>query len=441
MNYRILNIVLFLYVCVGLPAQNPEKPRRVAGPVIGAVTRTSAKIWICYRGHGDNIIMLYDTTDKTYHYATRLEKINDRKGNFAMNMTFSNLCPGHVYKVHYNTDPLLPRPRCIFKTQEDTPVYDFRFLTGSCNYMSPGIGRVVFPGLSIRIFYAMKRKRADFMVWLGDNVYYMFRDYRGFDNMFARQLKIRDRFFALSDFMNGIANYSIWDDHDYGWNDADKDFPYKEDALKIFKGFWPNDYSGQDTFPGTYFTFRYYDAEFFMTDNRWYLDPEGDTNGAYLGSQQLTWLQKKLAASDATFKFICSGSQVLSDAWFDDSYAKYSAERNRLLNFIADSNITGVIFLSGDKHFTELSKQMWKGYPFYDFTCSPLTSPVLPTKNLKGFINSYSIRSTVLYRKNFGMLHITGPPEDRKCVIEVFKKSGKKAWEYVISARDIKRGE
>lgn len=436
---RYTCFVFFLFMLFVSRGQNPEKPRLIAGPVIGAITGTNAKIWLCYKGHGDNIITLYDTIDKTYHYATRLEKINDKKGHFAMNMSFTNLCPGHVYKVQYNTDPLQPKPKSIFKTQEENPLADVRFLLGSCNYMSPGFARFVFPGAGIKIFSAMKRKRSDFMLWLGDNIYYMFKDYKGYDNMFTRQLKIRNKFYTLSDFMNGTANYSIWDDHDYGWNDADKNFPYKNDALKIFKGFWPNDYTTQDTFAGTYFTFKYADAEFFMTDNRWYLDAEGDTNGAYLGAQQLGWLKKKLSESSANFKFICTGSQVLSDAWYDDSYAKYPVERNNLLDYVADNNIGGVVFLTGDKHFTELSKRDWKGYPFYDFTCSPLTSPILPTKNLKGFINTYSIESTVLYKKNFGQISISGSGDARICKLEIFRNNGKKMWEYTLKANDIKK--
>jgi alkaline phosphatase D len=429
--------LVFFFLTLHAVAQNPEKARLVSGPVLGSVTATSAIVWIAYRGQGEQIISLIDTAEKTTTHATKLERINNKNGDFALNLTFTGLQPAHVYRVQYALEPLLPHPKCIFQTQSDSAVQDVRFILGSCAYMSPGFARFAFPGPSIKIFYYMKRKRSDFMVWLGDNIYYMFKDYKSFDNMFDRQLKIRKTFFPLSDLLNNQPNYAIWDDHDYGWNDADKSFPLKDTAIKIFKGFWPNDYSTQDTFRGNYFTFRYYDAEFFMTDNRWYLDPEGDTTGSYLGEQQLAWLMEKLKNSNANFKFVCTGSQVVSDSWYDDSYAKYPVERNKLLDFVAEQNIRGVIFLTGDKHFTELSRRDWKGYPFYDFTCSPLTSPVLPTRNIKGFQNSYSITSTILYKKNFGQISLSGPAENRTCKIEVFGAGGQKKWEYLLFGNDL----
>lgn len=430
---------LFLLLSNTVFAQNPERARLVTGPVLGTVTSTTARLWIAYRGAGDNVVSLMDTASKTVFHPTKFEKISDKKGNFALNLDFTGLQPGAVYKVQYALDPAAIRPKCIFKTQEAVPVSDVKFLLGSCAYLSPGFARIAFPGNAVKIFYAMKRKQSDFMVWLGDNTYYMFKDYKNYDNMFERQLKIRNGFFLLSDFLNGQANYAIWDDHDYGWNDADSTFPQKQDALKVFRGFWPNDFTRNDTTEGIYYSFRYYDAEFFMTDNRWFLQPEGDTAGSFLGHRQSEWLKENLKKSDAAFKFICIGSQVISDAWYDDSYAKYPRERNQLLDFVAENNIPGVIFLTGDKHFTELSKREWKGYPFYDFTCSPLTAPILPTKNLKGFVNTYSITSTILYKKNFGQLSITGEAGNRTLKMEVFGMGGQKKWEYSVNANDLKK--
>lgn len=432
-------ILIILVSYFNLSAQELLRARLITGPVIGTVTSNSARVWIAYRGDGDNMISLEDTLRGEIFRASKFDKICDKKGNFTLNVDFVGLRPATVYRVIYALDAAAYKPKCVFKTQDTTAIADFRFLNGSCSYLTPGFARFVFPGQSIRIFYYMKRKQADFMVWLGDNTYYMFKDYKNYDNMFERQLKVRNGFPIFSDFLNGQANYATWDDHDYGWNDADSTFPQKEDALKVFKGFWPNHFEHGDSAKGIYYSFRYYDAEFFMTDNRWYLQPEGDTAGSFLGKQQMTWLKEKLKASDARFKFICVGSQVLSDAWFDDSYAKYPVERNQLLDFVADNNISGVVFLTGDKHFTELSKREWKGYPFYDFTCSPLTAPIVPTKNLNGFINSYSIKNTLLYKKNFGQISISGPAENRVCKMEVFGVGGVKKWEYELNANDLKK--
>ncbi|MFM2307040.1 MAG: hypothetical protein RLZZ367_1709 [Bacteroidota bacterium] len=427
--------VLLCLLAQTLLAQNPEKPKLITGPIIGSVTPTSARAWIAYKGNGLNMMWLVDTVEKTVYYPTGLSKINDNKGTVALNMDFTGLKPDHTYKAEF-IDGVGLHPKCVFTTQSDSAVKDFDFLVGSCALMNTDITRFVFPGGSTAIFESMRRKKSDFMLWLGDNVYYFGKHYKSYDGMFQRNLRVRNYFPALQFFLASVPHYAIWDDHDYGWNDADKSFPLKDTALTIFKGFWPNTYN-PDTIRGNYFSYTYYDAEFFMTDDRYFRDPEGDTAGAYFGETQLQWLKDKLSSSKATFKFICSGSQVLNDSYYGESYAKYSKERNNLLDYIATNNIKGVIFLSGDKHFSEMSKRNWKGYPMYDFTSSPLTSPVVKIRT-SGFVNNYSEPGTLLYRKNFGKVSITGPADNRVCKLEIFGIAGDKKWEYIVNANDLK---
>jgi alkaline phosphatase D len=410
--------VLLCLLAQTLLAQNPEKPKLITGPIIGSVTPTSARAWIAYKGNGLNMMWLVDTVEKTVYYPTGLSKINDNKGTVALNMDFTGLKPDHTYKAEF-IDGVGLHPKCVFTTQSDSAVKDFDFLVGSCALMNTDITRFVFPGGSTAIFESMRRKKSDFMLWLGDNVYYFGKHYKSYDGMFQRNLRVRNYFPALQFFLASVPHYAIWDDHDYGWNDADKSFPLKDTALTIFKGFWPNTYN-PDTIRGNYFSYTYYDAEFFMTDDRYFRDPEGDTAGAYFGETQLQWLKDKLSSSKATFKFICSGSQVLNDSYYGESYAKYSKERNNLLDYIATNNIKGVIFLSGDKHFSEMSKRNWKGYPMYDFTSSPLTSPVVKIRT-SGFVNNYSEPGTLLY-----------------CKMEIFGIAGDKKWEYIVNANDLK---
>lgn len=435
----ILSALFCLFTLQYATAQNPEKARLITGPVVGSVTKNSAKVWIAYRGDGLNMVSLEDTVTEEIIFPTGLNKINDSKGNVSLTMDFTNLKPGHTYKPKFAFSLLSPRPKCIFTTQEDTAVKDIEFLVGSCALLNTDWSRFMFPGLSVNIFNVMKRERSDFMLWLGDNVYYFSKHYNSYDGMFGRNLKIRNQFLSLTDFLAKQPNYAIWDDHDYGYNDADKTFPLKDTALKVFKSFWPNPYDETDTMKGNLFTFRYYDAEFFMTDDRFYRDPEGDSTGSFLSMPQVKWLQNKLKASDATFKFICVGSQVLNECYYGESYAKYPVERRALLDFIAEQNIPGVIFLSGDKHYTELSKQVYKGYPMYDFTSSPLTSPVIPVKHIKGYENVCLLPETGYYKKNYGKIALSGPAGNRVCKMEIYGKGGKKRWEYFINANDLKK--
>lgn len=432
LSARIITLFAAVFFTLQLRAQNPERTHLITGPVIGAVTSTTAKLWIAYKGNGLNLVSLMDTATQQIYTPTGLHRLNDRKGNTALTMDFTGLQPEHIYKPVYALEIVNPHPRCLVRTLSDSTVKDFDFVAGSCSLLNTGFTRIVFPGLAVGIFNTMRREKADFMLWLGDNVYYFSKHYNSFQGMFTRNLRIRNEFVTLSDFLAAQPNYAIWDDHDYGWNDADKKFPLKDTALAVFKGFWPNNYGETDTVRGNYFSYKYYDTEFFMTDDRYNRDPEGDTTGAFLGRQQLEWLKVKLQQSTASFKFICIGSQVLNDCYYGESYAKYPVERNELLDFIALNKIPGVIFITGDKHYAEMSVREWKGYTFYDFTTSPMTSPIVPVKHLNGYRNTYCLPTMGYFKKNYGKISVSGPAGSRVCKMELRGLGGQKKWEYIV---------
>ena len=151
----------------------------------------------------------------------------------------------------------------------------------------------------------------------------------------------------------------------------------------------------------------------------------------------MIWLKNKLLLSDATFKFIAVGSQVLNDNKFGECYAKYPRERKELLDFIADNNIKGVIFLTGDKHYSELSKRVWNGYPFYDFTSSPLTSPPLPRRLLGAYRNDYRVKKSDFGRRGFGRISFTGEKGKRNMKVEIIGRGGYKKKEFTFNEKDL----
>jgi alkaline phosphatase D len=286
----------------------------------------------------------------------------------------------------------------------------------------------------------MRKHPADFMLWLGDNIYYLEpKDYKDQESMFAHNMKVRSSFKQFKTFLSSTPHYAIWDDHDYGPNDADKTWRLKDTALTIFKSFWPNTYPEQPQFKGNYFSFRYYDAEFFMLDDRYFRDAPGDSSAQFLGETQMVWLKNKLQMSDASFKFIAIGTQVLNDNKFGESYKQYPKERLDLFQFLSSNNIKGVIFLTGDKHYTEICKRNYNGYPIVDFTCSPLTSPVLPRRLLGAYDNPTRVPGMDYSGHNYGRVSLSGPPGDRVCTLEVHGRHGKKRRELVIHQSELQR--
>ncbi len=418
--------------------QRHTKPKLFASPVVGSVTSTSAKIWIAYRGNGQNALILGDTAEHKVYYPTRVEYITGKKGEVALTMEFTGLKPNRVYNVLVSIGGWGTHTHASFSTQSAEAVKDFNFQLGSCALMMPGAARVLFPAASTFIFKRMKKKGADFMLWLGDDVYYWKNSYKSFDGMFRLNLRVRKSFTFYRNFLSSMPQYAIWDDHDFGPNDSGREFALKDSSLKVFKGMWPNTYPKGEEFRGNYFNFRYYDAEFFMCDDRYSRQVEGaDSTSPFLGETQLVWLKNKLLLSDATFKFIAIGSQVLNDNHFGESYAEYEKERNELLDFIADNNVKGVVFLTGDKHFSELSKREWKGYPMYDFTCSPLTSPPLPRRLLGAYHNHHRVPGSDYGRRNFGKIWLSGEAGNRQMKIDIVGREGKTRRTFTLHQNEL----
>jgi len=429
-------IASFIFCSLGAEAQ---RAKLFAGPVIGSVTTTSAKIWIGYRGKGKNAVILGDTSTKKLYYPTDYSYLANN-GVVALTFDFTGLQPDHVYNVLVSIEGWKTQARSSFRTLADTPVRDFAFSLGSCALMNTDWTRPVFPGGKTNIFNSIRKRHSDFMLWLGDNLYYMHpREYNTVDGMFERNMKVRTAFKKFKFFLTAMPHYAIWDDHDFGPNDSNDKWPMKDSSMMIFKSFWPNTYPDQTKFYGNYFSFRHYDAEFFMMDDRYYRDPPGDSAAHFLGETQMVWLKNKLLMSDATFKFIAIGTQVLNENKFGETYHQYPKEQQDLFEFIAKNNIKGVIFLTGDKHYSEICRKEVLGYPIYDFTTSPLTSPPLPRRLFGALKNPTRIPNTDYGRHSFGRISLSGPVGSRKCLIEIYDRWGKKRRELTIDQSELQR--
>ena len=140
-----------------------------------------------------------------------------------------------------------------------------------------------------------------------------------------------------------------------------------------------------------------------------------------------------MKSSQATFRFVCIGGMVLSTANAFENFAHYfPEERDYLLKTIQKERIQGVIFLTGDRHHTELSAWHPKGgVAVYDLTISPLTSGAYPGD---GDENRFLVPGTVVETQNFGVLEVSGPRESRSLLISVYDAEGKKLWENRVDA-------
>ena len=101
-----------------------------------------------------------------------------------------------------------------------------------------------------------------------------------------------------------------------------------------------------------------------------------------------------------------------------------------MLKRLNETGTPGVIFLSGDRHHTELSMlTLENGEAVYDFTVSPLTSTAYDPKKET---NTLRVEGTEVGERNFATLHFSGPQKERRLELRVFNAGGQLLWERVI---------
>ena len=367
--------VLCVLVPCGLHAAGRNDqgyPRIMQGPMVGAVGEQSALIWL--RTTGEYRVAIEYGTDFELGSTLLTDPIVASKANdYTMIVTIEGLEPAteYFYRVLVNGkgDKYLKEyPPFRFKTAPTRGAdASFRVAFGSCPKFQDDRIQPIWP--------VIWGYQPDLFFWIGDNIYGDTLDPDILREEYRRQRDVA----GVLPVIRNISNLAVWDDHDFALNNHDRTNPIKEQALEVFKQYWPNPSYGMADVPGVFFTYSYGDVDFFFVDDRYYRDPNADPDGpqkTMLGRAQFEWLQIRLKKSAAVFKVIVSGSGFsTAKGEGGDSWAAFLHERNRLFDFIRDQEITGVVMLSGDSHVGELNVIPWSehgGYDLYDLVSSPL---------------------------------------------------------------------
>lgn len=327
------------------------------------------------------------------------------------------------------------------------PAPDFNFLAGSCAYFNEAIyDRPGKPyGMDSSIFETMAATPAALNIWLGDSWYTREVDFFtewGLSYRVSRDRRMK----VVQKFMAAMPHYFIWDDHDFGPNNSGKSFVLRSESREVFKNYTLNPTYGEEG-KGIYTKISYNDVDFFLTDDRYFRSEEkmidsvdGKPNPAktYFGSMQMDWLKNALLYSTSPFKIIASGSQVLNPVSNAETLRDYSFEYNELIDFITSHKITGVIFLTGDRHHSEVIKlDRSNAYTLYDITVSPLTASVGTLRG--GEINNPArLANTLVEAQNFANISVTGAKDNRVLKVDFIGIKGNKLAEWSVGERELR---
>lgn len=305
---------------------------------------------------------------------------------------------------------------------------------------------------NLPIFYEVIKHHPDLFIFLGDNIY---GDTKDMEVMKAKYQKLANKpsFKHLKENTSIIAT---WDDHDYGWDDIGRHYEFKKQSKEIFLDFFeePKD-SERRIHEGIYTSYMYNTSnkkiQVILLDERTFRDDipeyknevEGDERYFYhldhgiqtskdstmLGQKQWLWLEKELQKK-ADVRIIGSGTQFGIEYNSYESWANFPHEQKKMTDLIAKTKANGVIFISGDVHYAEISKLTTPNtYPIYDITASGLSSTwhfATPNKN--------RIEGPVM-DNHFGLLTI-----DLNTLVikaEIFDVTGNQRIEYEIPVKKL----
>jgi alkaline phosphatase D len=329
------------------------------------------------------------------------------------------------------------------------------FISCSQNITKIGFGSCANQDKDQPILSLAANEKLDAFVFLGDNIY------GDTDDMDTLRNKYK-RWASQSHYKKLVQSTKVlatWDDHDFGQNDVGSHYPFKEESKKIFMNHFniskDHEMVNHDGIYHTNYirkngrivqlimldlrTFRsdllIYTANAKLPRDKYFytLDylPHTSEDSILVGETQWKWLEQELQ-KPADIRLICSGSQFSIEYNGYEAWANFPHEQKRMIDLINKVKANGVLFLSGDVHYAEISKlKNEKGYDLLDVTSSGITSTWdFPTQN------SNRIEGPVM-ENNFGLITINwNSNPDIK--IEIIDRNKNQRIEYSINKSTLK---
>ena len=299
---------------------------------------------------------------------------------------------------------------------------------GSCNRID----------LDQKIWDVIANQSMDAWVWLGDIVYTEEENM----NDLALKYSIQKSLPAYRKLSSKANIFGVWDDHDFGKNDGGSEFRKKQQSRDLLFDFLDlsTDHparSRNGAYQSYCFGVERQKVCLYLLDVRYFKEEyEKDlglkqrykkNNGSLLGEEQWRWLEKELLKNDAEVNLLAGGIQLISSEHAYEKWANFPKARQRLLNLLKENKIKNPIYLSGDRHFAEVSViELLPNYKLYDITSSGLTHSY---EDLEEEFNSKRI-SPLITSKNFGMIRWNW--DTRKIALQIYNIDGRILYEKTL---------
>jgi alkaline phosphatase D len=268
---------------------------------------------------------------------------------------------------------------------------------------------------------------------------------------------------SFENLRKNVPFMAVWDDHDFGLNDGGADFPRKEESRDLFLDFLDVPAtSDRRRSPGLYESKilgpEGRRVQIIMLDTRYFRDPlvkgelskeealsqgivgryvPNDPEATLLGAKQWIWLESQLR-KPAELRLLVSSIQVIAGNKGAEGWGNFPVELARLYALIDKTGATGVIILSGDVHFSELSvSEDAISYLLYDFTSSPLRQYGVGMTGWEKLKNGNRI-GTAYANDNFGVVDINWSAKPHASVVlSLVAYDGTEVFKHEVSLGDL----
>ena len=345
-------------------------PRVTSGPILGAVTDSSVRVWI----RADRPVTFaveYAINGTSWPGTTSPPIAISGTTDMTGAVLLSGLAPSTTYQY-----------RPVLNGQPQAGLQgSFRTLPAAGQ---PGTFTFAFGADTrfdhnpFRVLDFVRQRQPDFVLLMGDQIY------ADDPTLAANTVPAYGRRYRQNwgearfrDLMRAVPMFMIWDDHEI-IDDWDQGMTGRYVAGRQAFDNYQGSHNPPPRIPGQVaFSFDVGQASFYMLDTRSFRSPEAtpdNSSKTMLGSVQKADLEEWLATSPARIKFLVSSIPLNDHANTDaDSWVGYQTERAEILNYIRSHHICGVVMLSGDQHWTGVFRlEQAPPYVFHEFLPTPL---------------------------------------------------------------------
>lgn len=157
------------------------------------------------------------------------------------------------------------------------------------------------------------------------------------------------------DMFKSLPVYYIWDDHDYGPNNSNKDSPNRDASVQAFRSRVPVTPYQSGNLDAVYYSFEIGRVLFIVTDLRSEKDDDAltdDANKNMMSDTQKNWFNDLVSNNpDKAICWVCSLPWIGAQSTSEEHWGGYTNQREEIANIIADAGAQDRLFIiSGDMH-------------------------------------------------------------------------------------------